>query len=102
MPFRPTFDCLWCGAPHTCRGPDDLEGWAMLCPDCLGKAGDNGFLRFRLRQAIEERGRASAPPADAAAAEAAAAPAPASIAPATAPAPAPEGQRRPPSIPRLP
>jgi len=61
MPFRPTFDCLWCGAPHTCRGSDDLEGWAMLCPDCLGKAGDNGFLRFRLRQAIEERGRASAP-----------------------------------------
>ena len=47
-----------CGAgpPHTCRGPDDLEGWAQLCPDCVGKAGDNGFLRFRLRQALTERG----------------------------------------------
>jgi SAM-dependent methyltransferase len=59
MPFRPTFACLWCGASHTCRGPDDLEGWAQLCPDCVGKAGDNGFLRFRLRQAIAERGAAS-------------------------------------------
>ena len=58
MPFRATFDCLWCGAAHTCRGPDDLEGWAQLCPDCVGKAGDNGFLRFRLRQALTERGRA--------------------------------------------
>ncbi len=56
MPFRADFDCLWCGRPHTCRGPDDLEGWAQLCPDCLGKAGDNGFLRARLRTAIEERG----------------------------------------------
>ncbi len=56
MPFRTTFDCLWCGAPHTCRGPDDLEGWAQLCPDCVGKAGDNGFLRFRLHQALTERG----------------------------------------------
>src|SRR6476619_2821435 len=55
VPFRASFDCLWCGSPHTCRGPDDLEGWAQLCPDCVGKAGDNGFLRFRLRQAIEER-----------------------------------------------
>jgi SAM-dependent methyltransferase len=58
MPFRATFDCLWCGSAHTCRGPDDLEGWAQLCPDCVGKAGDNGFLRFRLRQAITERGGA--------------------------------------------
>ncbi|MEA2629864.1 MAG: hypothetical protein QOE66_83 [Chloroflexota bacterium] len=60
MPFRATFDCLWCGAAHTCRGPDDLEGWAQLCPDCVGKAGDNGFLRFRLRQALTERGAANA------------------------------------------
>jgi demethylmenaquinone methyltransferase/2-methoxy-6-polyprenyl-1,4-benzoquinol methylase len=59
VPFRATFDCLWCGAPHTCRGPDDLEGWAQLCPDCVGKAGDNGFLRFRLRQALTERGAAN-------------------------------------------
>ncbi|MEA2653909.1 MAG: hypothetical protein QOI37_1136 [Chloroflexota bacterium] len=58
MPFRPTFDCLWCGSAHVCRGPDDLEGWAQLCPGCVGKAGDNGFLRFRLRQALTERGAA--------------------------------------------
>ena len=60
------FDCLWCGAAHTCRGPDDLEGWAQLCPDCVGKAGDNGFLRFRLRQAITERPAAPEPRAGAA------------------------------------
>ena len=59
MPFRATFACLWCGASHATRGPDDLEGWAQLCPDCVGKAGDNGFLRFRLHQAIAERGAAS-------------------------------------------
>jgi ubiquinone/menaquinone biosynthesis C-methylase UbiE len=60
MPFRASFDCLWCGTAHVCRGPDDLEGWAQLCPDCVGKAGDNGFLRFRLHQALTERGAASA------------------------------------------
>ena len=59
MPFRATFDCLWCGTAHTCRGDDDLEGWAQLCPSCVGKAGDNGFLRFRLRQALIERGAAA-------------------------------------------
>jgi SAM-dependent methyltransferase len=59
MPFRASFACLWCGAAHTTRSTDDLEGWAQLCPDCLGKAGDNGFLRFRLRQAITERGQAT-------------------------------------------
>jgi SAM-dependent methyltransferase len=64
MPFRATFACLWCGASHTTRGPDDLEGWAQLCPDCVGKAGDNGFLRFRLHQAIAERGAASRPADD--------------------------------------
>jgi SAM-dependent methyltransferase len=62
MPFRATFDCLWCGDVHTCRGPDDLEGWAQLCSSCVGKAGDNGFLRFRLHQALTERGAASARP----------------------------------------
>ncbi|HSK53162.1 MAG TPA: class I SAM-dependent methyltransferase, partial [Clostridia bacterium] len=36
-------------------------------PDCAGKAGDNGFLRFRLRQAITERGRAMATPVEGAA-----------------------------------
>ena len=59
MPFRATFDCLWCGSAHACRGPDDLEGWAQLCPTCVGKAGDNGFLRFRLHQALIERGAAA-------------------------------------------
>ena len=50
-------------------GPDDLEGWAQLCPDCVGKAGDNGFLRFRLRQALtERRGRGRPATADAPAA----------------------------------
>ena len=59
MPFKATFACLWCGATHSTRSPDDLEGWAQLCPDCLGKAGDNGFLRFRLHAAIRERGAAA-------------------------------------------
>jgi len=66
MPFRATFACLWCGTAHTTRGPDDLEGWAQLCPDCVGKAGDNGFLRFRLHQAIAERGAAARVGGDAA------------------------------------
>ena len=60
VPFRAAFDCLWCGRPWTTRSSDDLEGWAALCPDCLGKAQDNQFLRFRLRAALQERGRASA------------------------------------------
>jgi SAM-dependent methyltransferase len=57
---RSTFDCLWCGQSWTTRSADDLEGWAELCPDCLGKAGDNEFLRFRLRDAIAARGAARA------------------------------------------
>jgi demethylmenaquinone methyltransferase/2-methoxy-6-polyprenyl-1,4-benzoquinol methylase len=56
---RATFDCLWCGRSWTTRSPDDLEGWAQLCPDCLGKAGENPFLKFRLRDAITARGAAS-------------------------------------------
>jgi SAM-dependent methyltransferase len=56
---RPTFDCLWCGRSWTTRSADDLEGWAKLCPDCLGKAGDNAFLRFRLRDALTARAGAS-------------------------------------------
>ena len=63
MPFMATFACLWCGTSYTTRTADDLEGWAQLCPDCVGKAGDNGFLRFRLRQALTERGAATARPA---------------------------------------
>ena len=57
MPFRDRFDCLWCGTPHVTRAPSDLEGWAQLCPTCLGKAGTNQFLRARLRTALAERGR---------------------------------------------
>ena len=57
---RATFDCLWCGRSWTVREPDDLEGYARLCPDCLGKAGDNTFLRFRLRSALEARAGAMA------------------------------------------
>jgi hypothetical protein len=57
MPFRSTFDCLWCGTAHTVRGEDDVEGWAQLCPTCIGRAGENQFLRFRLRTALDERGR---------------------------------------------
>jgi demethylmenaquinone methyltransferase/2-methoxy-6-polyprenyl-1,4-benzoquinol methylase len=60
MPFHATFDCLWCGTPHACRGEDDLEGWAQLCPECVGNAGDNGFRRFRLRQALTDRAAAHA------------------------------------------
>jgi SAM-dependent methyltransferase len=69
---RPTFDCLWCGRSWTIRSADDLEGWAKLCPDCLGKAGDNAFLRFRLKDALAARAAAghratdeTAPDADA-------------------------------------
>ncbi len=70
MPFRATFDCLWCGRRHEVRSESDLEGWAHLCSDCLGRAGDNGFLRARLRAALEERAGASAPSPAVASAEA--------------------------------
>jgi SAM-dependent methyltransferase len=63
VPFRATFSCLWCGRPHATRGPDDLEGWAHLCPDCLGSAGDNEFRRMRLRAGLAERAAASRPAA---------------------------------------
>ena len=59
MPFRRAFDCLWCGTHHETRASDDLEGWAQLCPVCVGRAGDNEFLRFRLRRALEERAAAA-------------------------------------------
>jgi SAM-dependent methyltransferase len=59
MPFRERFDCLWCGTAHAVRTASDLEGWAQLCPACLGKAGTNAFLRDRLRTALAERGRSS-------------------------------------------
>jgi SAM-dependent methyltransferase len=65
VPFRESFDCLWCGRDWTTRGGDDLEGWAALCPDCLGRAQDNDFLRYRLRAAIRDRAAALKPPASA-------------------------------------
>jgi len=65
MPFRPRFDCLWCGQAWETRSPDDLEGWAALCPECLGQADENGFLRARLRTALRDRAAAAASAADA-------------------------------------
>jgi SAM-dependent methyltransferase len=97
-----TFACLWCGRSWTTRSTDDLEGFARLCPDCLGKAGDNAFLRFRLREALAARARASGATAVAATADPAApadsgpraaalaAPTPAAGTP-TAPGSAPDG-----------
>lgn len=60
MSFRPAFDCLWCGVHHSVADRDDLAGWAQLCPDCVGRAGENTFIRFRVRAALEARGRAGA------------------------------------------
>ena len=53
----PPFTCLWCGRTWQPRRPDDLEIAARLCPDCLGRAGENPFLRFRLREGLEQRAR---------------------------------------------
>jgi len=64
MPFRRSFDCLWCGRPWEVRADHDLEGWATLCPDCLGRADDNGFLRGRLRTALRDRAAAAGTPID--------------------------------------
>ncbi|MGH2406724.1 MAG: class I SAM-dependent methyltransferase [Candidatus Limnocylindrales bacterium] len=55
MPFRAAFDCLWCGRHWETRTPEDLEGWAQLCADCLGSAGDNDFRRARLKAGLAER-----------------------------------------------
>mgnify|MGYP001819262956 CR=1 FL=1 len=60
MPFRRRFDCLWCGREWGTRSDDDLEGWAALCPDCLARADENGFLRGRLRTALRDRAAAAA------------------------------------------
>lgn len=61
------FSCLWCGTVHRPRSADDLEAWARLCPDCLGRAQENEFLRFRLRDALAARARADAERAERAA-----------------------------------
>ena len=58
------FACLWCGRTWQPRATDDLEAHARLCPDCLGRAGENPFLRFRLRAALETRAAADAGPAE--------------------------------------
>lgn len=74
MPFRETFDCLWCGRPWQVASPADLEGWAGLCPECLGRAGDNAFLAYRLRSGLSERSRAAGSVSDAGSPALAAAP----------------------------
>ncbi len=79
MPFRASFDCLWCGRAWTTRSADDLEGYAQLCPDCVGRAGENGFLRFRLRAALDERGRATGAASDGASSSGAIATAPRAV-----------------------
>ena len=59
--FQAQFNCLWCGRPHRARSESDLEGWALLCPECVGRAQDNDFLRFRLREGLRKRSAATAP-----------------------------------------
>ncbi|HUG02492.1 MAG TPA: class I SAM-dependent methyltransferase [Longimicrobiales bacterium] len=53
--FQAAFNCLWCGRPHKTRSELDLEGYALLCSDCVGRAQENEFLRFRLRQGLQAR-----------------------------------------------
>lgn len=62
--FHAEFNCLWCGRPHVTRSRDDLEGWAQLCSSCVGKAQENEFLRFRLREGLGRRGEAAQRRAD--------------------------------------
>ena len=59
--FHASFNCLWCGRAHSTRTAQDLEGWAMLCPECVGRAQDNEFLRFRLREGLRRRSAAAGP-----------------------------------------
>ncbi len=56
------FDCLWCGRTWHPRDADDLEARARLCPDCLGRADSNPFIRFRLHAALDGRAGATAEP----------------------------------------
>jgi SAM-dependent methyltransferase len=63
VPFRATFDCLWCGRAWVADGALDLTGWAGLCGDCLERAAENQFLRFRLRAALRERSAGGLTPA---------------------------------------
>ncbi len=53
-------NCLWCGQTWLPEAADyDLGALAQLCPDCMGRADSNEFLRFRLRAALEARARAA-------------------------------------------
>jgi demethylmenaquinone methyltransferase/2-methoxy-6-polyprenyl-1,4-benzoquinol methylase len=63
LPER-SFNCLWCGRPYTTRAEDDIEGWSRLCSDCVGRAQDNDFLRFRLREGLRKRAEAADSTAD--------------------------------------
>jgi ubiquinone/menaquinone biosynthesis C-methylase UbiE len=49
------FACLWCGRTHEPRRPDDLEVHARLCSECIGRADENEFIRFRLRRGLAAR-----------------------------------------------
>ena len=68
--FNAAFNCLWCGRPHQTRTETDLEGWARLCPECIGRAQDNEFLRFRLREGLRRRSAFEAVASEPAASEA--------------------------------
>jgi len=57
-PRPASFNCLWCGRPHQPRTASDLELFAQLCPDCVGRAQDNEFLRYRLREGLQARAAA--------------------------------------------
>jgi demethylmenaquinone methyltransferase/2-methoxy-6-polyprenyl-1,4-benzoquinol methylase len=62
LTFQSEFNCLWCGRLHRTRTDSDLEGYALLCPDCVGRAAENEFLRFRLREGLRIRGEADRAP----------------------------------------
>lgn len=65
--FHASFNCLWCGRAHQTRTDQDLEGWAILCSECVGNAQDNEFLRFRLREGLRRRSAAAEPKPEASA-----------------------------------
>ena len=62
MTFHATFNCLWCGRAYKTRADSDLEGYALLCPDCVGRAGENEFLRYRLKEGLRLRAVAERSP----------------------------------------
>jgi demethylmenaquinone methyltransferase/2-methoxy-6-polyprenyl-1,4-benzoquinol methylase len=62
LTFQREFNCLWCGRPYEVRSDSDLEGYAQLCSDCVGRAGENEFLRYRLKEGLRLRGEAERAP----------------------------------------